>query len=100
MEYHIKVNSPLIFAPMEGVTDHHFRKMILTEYPSWDYIYTDFLRLSTNQNYKPSFILKFFGIDQYDLTDKYCQKVILQILSTPKSTSAYNILQIADLGTN
>lgn len=98
MHNNIIPDFPLIFAPMEGITDHHFRKMILKNYPDWDFIFTDFLRLSTNQNFKDSHILNFYGKKEINYEQEYCQKVILQILSTEKSTTAHNIKQIANLG--
>jgi tRNA-dihydrouridine synthase len=86
----IKLSSfPLIFAPMEGITDRVFRNLILDKYPDWDYLFTDFLRLSTNQTYSLEFIKNFLG--------PLCPKVILQILTTPRSTTPYNIGQLEEL---
>lgn len=42
--------------------------------------------------------MKFYAAQEYLKDDPYCQKTVLQILSTPKSTTAYNIKQIASLG--
>jgi tRNA-dihydrouridine synthase len=98
MNNNIITNFPLIFAPMEGITDHLFRNMILKYYPDWDFLFTDFLRLSTNQNFRDSHVLKFYGQDRLDYQSTYCQKVILQILSTQASTTPHNIKQIAGLG--
>lgn len=51
----------LLFAPMEGVTDAHYRELMMELYPEWDYFFTDFLRLPTVGHYKEKHFINHFG---------------------------------------
>ncbi len=88
----------LIFAPLEGITDLHFRKLIATHYPEWDYQFTEFLRLSTNENYKKSHIINFFNGQEKLTHDQFDQKNVLQILTNPAAATPYNFSQLAQIG--
>ena len=57
---------PIIFAPMEGITNPLYRSIILKHYSAWDYVCTDFLRLPTESFVKPSHIINHIGKDGWN----------------------------------
>lgn len=73
----------LFFAPMEGVTDSHYRETIQELYPEWDYIATDFLRIPSVGMFKHRHFVEHIGEQIYD-TD-LMKNTIFQILASERS---------------
>jgi tRNA-dihydrouridine synthase B len=87
----------LFFAPMEGVTDIHYRNVITEHYSEWDYVATDFLRIPSTGMYPDKHILKHFGIDAYESETKK-SKTIYQILTSDNALTAEHVIRIKELG--
>lgn len=51
----------IFFAPLEGITDESFRKLIMRLYPEWDYLACDFLRAPGAGRYPTKHLIKHFG---------------------------------------
>ena len=75
---------PIIFAPMEGITNALYRSLILKHYSAWDYVCTDFLRLPTESFIKPSHIINHIGKDVWN-NKLFLYKNIFQILATERT---------------
>lgn len=73
----------LFFAPMEGVTDFHYRETIQDLYPEWDYVATDFLRIPSVGVFKKKHFIEHVGVDIYQ-TEKM-QNTVFQILASERS---------------
>ncbi|OFZ48919.1 MAG: hypothetical protein A2381_09975 [Bdellovibrionales bacterium RIFOXYB1_FULL_37_110] len=69
---------------MEGITNHLYRNIILKNYPSWDYVSTDFLRLPTGSLVKASFVIDHIGGTCWN-NKLYLNKTIFQILATERT---------------
>lgn len=87
----------ILFAPMEGITDHLYRKALLELYPEWDMIATDFLRVPSVGNYPSKHILKHFGEEHYE-SPFSLEKTIYQILSPEKASTVDTIEKIKAFG--
>lgn len=78
-----KKNS-LLFAPMEGVTDGPYRKVISQLYPEWDYFFTDFYRVPRQGKISEKSIIGHFGTEIFNHRE-IRQKTGFQILTSPGS---------------
>jgi tRNA-dihydrouridine synthase B len=87
----------LFFAPMEGVTDECYRSVITALYPEWDYISTDFLRISTVGMYPDKHMIKHYGKSFYDNTELKA-KTIYQILTSESAYTAEHAIRLQALG--
>ena len=70
----------LFFAPMEGITDSHYRNVIFKEYSDWDFMACDFLRISTVGIYPDKHIIKHYGVDAYKNLEQREKRVRTQQL--------------------
>jgi tRNA-dihydrouridine synthase len=73
----------LLFAPMEGITDHLYRQVIAELYPEWDRLSTDFLRIPSQTIYPIGRMKDHLGhhvLDDYALFNKH----IFQVLTCAK----------------
>lgn len=87
----------LFFAPMEGITDHYYRNMIFNNYPDWDYMACDFLRIPSVGPYPEKHIIKHYGHIAYEQIEQK-KKTIYQILTSQKSLTRLHTEKIRDLG--
>lgn len=87
----------LFFAPMEGITDHSYRNMIFENYPEWDFMACDFLRISTVGIYPDKHIIKHFGQKAYTC-QKQRQKTLYQVLTSENALNEIHIEKIKNLG--
>lgn len=87
----------LFFAPMEGVTDIHYRNVITQNYPEWDFVATDFLRIPTVGMYPDKHILKHYGKSAYS-DEKVKSKTLYQILTSDLALTAEHVQRIQALG--
>jgi len=72
---------PIIFAPMEGITDENYRLLIQELYPDWDFLVSDFLRITRTNPYKEKHILKHYGKTVFENV-RLKKKNILQVLTS------------------
>jgi len=86
----------LFFAPMEGITDEAFRKTILSLYPEWDYLATDFLRVPSAGKYPNKHLIKHFGKELIQNTG-ILNKTMFQILTSHKAFTLEMVKQIEEL---
>lgn len=87
----------LFFAPMEGITDHYYRNMIFNNYPEWDYMACDFLRIPSVGVYPDKHILKHYGKIAYENKPQK-DKTIYQILTSENALTQVHIQKISQLG--
>ncbi len=87
----------LFFAPMEGVTDECYRSVIAALYPEWDFISTDFLRISTVGMYPDKHIIKHYGETFYK-NKALKDKTIYQILTSDNALTIEHAKRIQALG--
>lgn len=73
----------ILFAPMEGVTDSHYRETVQELYPEWDYVATDFLRIPSVGMFKRKHFLEHIGEKVY--STELMNNTIFQILAAEKS---------------
>ncbi len=92
----IEKNS-LILAPMEGITDRYYRELIHLQYPDWDIMACDFLRIPSTGIYPEKHVLKHFGKEHYE-NPILRNKTIFQVLASDKSYSEQTLIQLKDLG--
>lgn len=84
------------FAPMEGITDETFRKVILKLYPEWDVLATDFLRVPSAGRYPNKHLIKHFGKDLFEIP--WIQdKTMFQILTSHKAFTVDLVKQVEEL---
>ncbi len=88
----------LIFAPMEGITDPLYRKVILELYPEWDFVVTDFLRLPKSGLYPKKNIFHHYGNHSSTLVGD--TKTILQVLTAEDALNTQCSKQIAEMNFN
>jgi tRNA-dihydrouridine synthase len=74
----------VLFAPMEGVTDPVYRKVIANLYPEWDHYFTDFLRVPTQGSLKSKHVMGHYGQDIYDRNERRT-KNSFQILTSARA---------------
>ena len=85
----------LMFAPMEGITDDTYRKVVGRIYPEWDTYSCDFLRVPNPNPYPLKHVRKHFGVDfPQDLK----AKSIYQILTSPGAYLEETVEQVKSLG--
>lgn len=70
----------VFFAPLEGITDESFRKLILRLYPEWDYLACDFLRAPGAGRYPAKHLIKHFGKELFE-SPQIQAKTMYQILT-------------------
>ncbi|MCO4755977.1 MAG: tRNA-dihydrouridine synthase family protein [Bacteriovoracaceae bacterium] len=87
----------LLFAPMEGITDIHYRETILENYPEWDFVSTDFLRAPSVGPYPPKHVLKHYGKSSYEDLEKR-RKTIYQMLTTEDALTEDTVSKIRGFG--
>lgn len=75
---------PIMFAPMEGITDPIFRSYILTHSPEWDYIFTDFYRIPSQGNLHARHIINHLGETIFE-NQALRAKSPFQVLASPNS---------------
>lgn len=83
----------IFFAPMEGITDETFRKIILKLYPEWDYLATDFLRVPSAGKYPLKHLVRHMGKETMELPE-ILAKTQYQILTSHR---AFTIQMVEDL---
>ncbi len=86
----------LFFAPMEGITDGPFRKIILKLYPEWDFLATDFLRVPAAGKYPNKHLIRHFGRDLFDIP-WIKEKTMFQILTSHNAFTIDMVKQVEDL---
>lgn len=87
----------IFFAPMEGITEESFRKVILKLYPEWDYIATDFLRVPSAGRYPVKHLLQHIGLSQYEVP-WIMQKTMYQILTSHTAFTTQMVQDLLELG--
>lgn len=87
----------LFFAPMEGVTDSYYRNVIFNNYPDWDFMACDFLRIPSVSVYPDKHIIKHFGATAYEQKEQK-NKTIYQILTSEGDLTQVHIEKIKNLG--
>lgn len=87
----------LMFAPLEGITDEHYREVIANLYPEWDTQSCDFLRVPNPSPYPTKHIIKHFGKKNYE-TPHIKNKTIYQILTSPGAYTEKTVRDIYELG--
>ncbi len=87
---------PMIFAPLEGITDALFRTIILELYPEWDYVYTDFFRVPPEGKISSSRLIDHLGEKIFN-NQELRAKSPFQILASPTSQSALCARQLDEL---
>lgn len=86
----------LFFAPMEGITDEAFRKVILKLYPEWDYLACDFLRVPSAGRYPNKHLIKHFGKELFEIP--WIQdKTMFQILTSHRAFTVEMVKQVEEL---
>lgn len=87
----------LYFAPMEGVTDESYRRVIHQAWPEWDYYCTDFLRIPKHGHYPAHKVLEHFGKKIFHSPIEKI-KTGYQILTTDEVESTSVIEALNELG--
>ncbi len=87
----------VFFAPMEGITEESFRKVILKLYPEWDYIATDFLRVPSAGRYPVKHLLQHVGLHHFEIP-WVMQKTMYQILTSHTAFTTVMVQDLQDLG--
>lgn len=91
----------LLFAPMEGVTDEVYRKVLLQLFDEWDYYFTDFLRIPGEGKLTPKKALNHYGQSLYRGQSEKAKahpKMGYQILAGTNSDPSQASSIINDLG--
>lgn len=89
-------DDPIIFAPLEGITDPLFREVILELYPEWDYVYTDFFRIPPEGRIAPTRLMAHMG-DKIYRNQILRSKTPFQLLASPTSQSGECASVLAEL---
>lgn len=87
----------LYFAPLDGLTDGHFRHFFEMDFGGPDYYMSDFLRLPSDVSISEEAIIDIFGRENHDNEDLR-EKNILQILACSRSLIENDVKKIASLG--
>lgn len=90
---------PLYFAPLEGITDESYRLVIQKLYPSWDRLFTDFLRIPSIGHYNIKKVKDHFGQSAYK-SKELISKTTYQILVSQRSNLKETLDNIIELGFN
>ncbi|MCK5884607.1 MAG: tRNA-dihydrouridine synthase family protein [Bacteriovoracaceae bacterium] len=80
-------DDPIIFAPLEGITDPLFREVILELYPEWSYVYTDFFRIPPEGRVPKARLISHMGESIYK-NQHLRDKSPFQVLASPTSQTA------------
>jgi len=83
----------LIFAPMEGITDAFYREIIHKNYPEWDALCCDFLRVPNAGNYP----LKYFNNHIGKYFEDKMSHLMFQILTSPTAFTEEVVNTLTDL---
>lgn len=86
----------LMFAPMEGITDEHYRNVVMELYPEWDSFTCDFLRVPNPSPYPRKHLIKHIGESIFH--SNKMEKTIYQILTSPGAYTQKTVEDLADLG--
>jgi tRNA-dihydrouridine synthase B len=86
----------LFFAPMEGITDEAFRKVIQKLYPEWDYLATDFLRVPSAGHYPVKHLVRHLGNEVFEIP-WIKEKTQYQILTSHKAFTVDLVKQLDEL---
>ena len=86
-----------IFAPMEGVTNATYRRIIRNLYPAWDALCADFIRIPSNGIYPLKYLIKHIGTHVLE-NPAELQRTMVQILTSPAGKTFETISQLMDLG--
>lgn len=86
----------LFFAPMEGITDETFRKVILKLYPEWDYLATDFLRVPSAGKYPTKHLVRHFGKELMEI-EWIKEKTQYQILTAHRAFTSQMVEDLENL---
>jgi tRNA-dihydrouridine synthase B len=98
MSYTTEVKSgSLLFAPMEGITDGPYRKVIKRLFPEWNRHCCDFLRCPTEGTYNEKKIIEHFGMEEFENEDNRINTTY-QILTSPRANTEDTVKKIAKLG--
>lgn len=73
----------LILAPLEGITDALYRRLILEHYPDWDFLFTDFYRIPRHANKSHKFLAEHLG-QEIMANPLWFDKTVFQVLGTSK----------------
>jgi tRNA-dihydrouridine synthase B len=87
----------LFFAPMEGITDELYRLVILKQFPEWDFMATDFLRVPAAGHYSKDFIREHFG-ETCLASSHFFEKTFFQILTSEKAFTKETVQSIHQIG--
>lgn len=87
----------LLFAPMEGITDGPYRKVIERLFPEWHRQCCDFLRVPSEGRYSEKKIIEHFGRSEYENED-IRKRTTYQILTSPTANTADTVKKIRQLG--
>ena len=87
----------IFFAPMEGITEESYRKIILKLYPEWDYVATDFLRVPSAGRYPVKHLVQHIGVSHYEIPG-VMNKTMYQILTSHTAFTTQMVSDIQDLG--
>jgi tRNA-dihydrouridine synthase B len=87
----------LFFAPMEGITDELYRLLILKQFPEWDFVATDFLRVPAAGHYTKDFIRHHFGETSFE-SSNFFEKTFFQILTSEKAFTKETVQTIHQIG--
>ncbi len=87
----------LLFAPLEGMTDGHYRQVAMRLYPEWARFSTDFLRIPTNGKYSRNKYLEHLGAAIHQ-NPALLEKTIFQIITTEKAQTSLALETLAELG--
>lgn len=87
----------LFFAPMEGITDDTYRRVILNHFPEWDYLACDFLRVPAAGLYPKDHIIEHYGKYAFNQSNAR-EKTLFQILTSEKAFTQETVQTILELG--
>lgn len=87
----------LFFAPMEGITDDTYRRVIINNFPEWDYMACDFLRVPAAGLYPKSHIIEHYGNFAFNNAEAR-KKTLFQILTSEKAFTKETVTTLNDIG--
>ena len=82
---------------MEGITDEHYRNVVMKLYPEWDSYTCDFLRVPNPSPYPKKHLIKHIGQSIYE-NQKLMAKSIYQILTSPHAYTEKTVSDLSELG--
>lgn len=87
----------IFFAPMEGITEESYRKIILKLYPEWDYVATDFLRVPSAGRYPVKHLVQHIGQSHFEVP-WVMNKTMYQILTSHTAFTTQMVSDLQELG--